>query len=71
MYKDWKGVLIRDKGKNTLWRGNENNKTKAFSRGERTRKNEVVKIVLGASSKNLWNNLELCGSPPIRDRLYV
>ena len=43
--------MILDKGKSTPWRRNKNNKTKAFPKGERTRVNEVAKIVLGTTSK--------------------
>ena len=56
--------MIRDKGKGIScrknknnetksipWKGNKNNKAKAFPRGERTRVNEVAKMVVGTTSK--------------------
>ena len=41
---------------------NENDKAKAFPGGEITKANEVAKTVLGTTSRNRWNNLELCES---------
>ena len=51
-YNDRKGALIRDKSKVFLGGENENDETKAFPEGERTKANEVAKTVLGTTSRN-------------------
>ena len=57
--------MIQDKSK-AFPRGEDVNiEAKAFPGGERTKENEVTKTVLGTTSRNHWNNLELCGSLPI------
>ena len=44
--------MIRDKSKAFPGGENENDEAKAFLRGERTRVNEVAKMVLGTTSRN-------------------
>ena len=44
---------------------NENDEAKAFPGEEGTKANEVAKTVPSTTSRNHWNNLELCESPSI------
>ena len=57
--------MIRDKSKAFPRGENENDEAKAFPGGERAKVNEVAKTVLGITSRNHLNNLELYGNLPI------